>query len=308
MFDQQLIFDSETIIIYQRTRFEFERPKISIRKEAEIKAHGNRKLEKQTSYSWGRAWVEVEERVNMADRWLPNNEEFFFGLVRLLETSENNLNTASYDNSEFLFRRLDAYERTLSTLLNRMEETHSEAQNLIFDLHTLLGRTSSFRSHYQRRFFLSFERERNGFSSLGSGLHREDNGGPGRPKLHITREQLHTLNIDAGFSWSEISRMLGISERTLRRRRHELGMAVEGKEFSSLSDNELDDIIRQVLSTTPGAGLRMVQGAIKQRGLIVQRDRILYSLRRVDPVTTSLRNARRIVRRTYNVPSPNALW
>ena len=53
----------------------------------------------------------------MAARWLPNNEEFFIGLVRLLEASETNLNSASYDNSKFSFRRLDAHERTLSTLL-----------------------------------------------------------------------------------------------------------------------------------------------------------------------------------------------
>ena len=45
----------------------------------------------------------------MAARWIPNNEEFFVGLVRLFEASETNLNSASYDNSEFLFRRLDAH-------------------------------------------------------------------------------------------------------------------------------------------------------------------------------------------------------
>ena len=69
-------------------------------------------------------------------------------------------------------------------------------------------------------------------------------------------------------------------------------MRVEGKEFSSLRDSKLDDIIQQILSVTPGAGLRMVQGAVRQRGLVVQRDRILC---RVDPVTTSLRNARTII-------------
>ena len=132
--------------------------------------------------------------------------------------------------------------------------------------------------------------------------------GPGWPRVHVTREQLQSLNEDAGFTWSEISRTLGISERTLRRRRHELGMRVERKEFSSLSDSKLDDIIRQILRVTPSAGLRMVQGAVRQRRLVVQRDRILESLRRVDPVTTSLRNARTIIRRTYHVPCPNALW
>ena len=94
----------------------------------------------------------------------------------------------------------------------------------------------------------------------------------------------------------------------MRRRRHELGMSVEGRVFSSLSDNELDDYVRQILTVTPGAGLRMVQGALKQRSLEVQRDRVLQSLRRVDPVTTSLRSGRQIIRRTYNVPGPNAVW
>ena len=93
------------------------------------------------------------------------------------------------------------------------------------------------------------------------------------------------------------------------RRRHELGMSVEGRVFSNLSDNELDDYVRQILTGTPGAGLRMVQGALKQRSLEVQRNCVLQSLCRVDPVTTSLRNGtRRIIRRTYNVPCPNALW
>ena len=78
--------------------------------------------------------------------------------------------------------------------------------------------------------------------------------------------------------------------------------------FSNLSHNELDDYVRQILTVTPGAGLRMVQGALKRRSLEVLRDRVFQSLRRVGPVTTSLRNDRQINRRTYNVPCPNALW
>ena len=78
--------------------------------------------------------------------------------------------------------------------------------------------------------------------------------------------------------------------------------------FSNLSHNELDDYVRQILTVTPGAGLRMVQGALKRRSLEVLRDRVFQSLRGVGPVTTSLRNGRQIIRRTYNVPCPNALW
>ena len=180
--------------------------------------------------------------------------------------------------------------------------------NVIHDLQTLLNRTSTFRSHFQRQFFLSVERERNEFMPLTTNLQRDQYGGHGRPKHHVSRDQFQALNEDVGFSWSEIARTLGISERTLRRRHHELGMSVEGRVFSNLSDNESDDYVRQILTVTLGAGLRMVQGALKQCSLEVQRDRVLQSLCRVDPVTTSLRNGRWIIRRTYNVPCPNALW
>ena len=59
-----------------------------------------------------------------ARRWLPNVEDFFSGLSSLIETSETNFNSASYDNAEFLYRRLDAHERTLSTLLMRIEQAY----------------------------------------------------------------------------------------------------------------------------------------------------------------------------------------
>ena len=108
--------------------------------------------------------------------------------------------------------------------------------------------------------------------------------------------------------WSDVARILCVSARTLRCRRHELGMLVEGRQFSELTDTQLDDLIRQALQVTPAAGLRMVQGYLRQRGLVVQRIRVLHALRRVDPVTSALRNARRIIRRVYNVPSPNSLW
>ena len=117
-----------------------------------------------------------------------------------------------------------------------------------------------------------------------------------------------TFTFTFTFCWNDIARILRVSDRTLRRRRHEFGMRVVGREFSNISDTEIDNLVRQVQEVTPSAGLRMVQGSLRERGLVVQRMRVLQSLRRVDPVTTTLRNARRIIRRSYNVPCPNSLW
>ena len=68
----------------------------------------------------------------MAARWLPNNEEFFVGLVRLLEASETNLNSASYDNSEFLFRRLDAHEVSRENFVNSANSVDKPTRLLQF--------------------------------------------------------------------------------------------------------------------------------------------------------------------------------
>ena len=56
------------------------------------------------------------------------------------------------------------------------------------------------------------------------------------------------------------------------------------------------------------SGLCYVRGSLLSRGVIVQRQRVIESLRRVDPVSQSLRRIVRVQRRDYWVPGPNALW
>lgn len=136
------------------------------------------------------------------------------------------------------------------------------------------------------------------------------NEGVGRPRLALAQEQLETLHGEAGFRWADVARILGVSERTVRRRRLEFGLPVgRGVEFNVISDEELDSHVRHILRTTPSSGRRFVQGGLRNRGLRIQRRRIEESLRRVDPVICSLRAARHIIRRAYNsVPCPKALW
>ena len=135
------------------------------------------------------------------------------------------------------------------------------------------------------------------------------NGLVGKPRLQILQQQLQTLHNDAGFRWADIGRILGISERTLRRRRHEFGLPVGvGENFSDVSNDDLDKYVREILEVTPSAGQRQVERGLKQRGLRFQRHCIQESIRRVDPVLRTLRAAQQIIRRVYSVPCPNALW
>ena len=135
-----------------------------------------------------------------------------------------------------------------------------------------------------------------------------DNGGIGRPKFLITKEQIDGLR-SLHFSWKKIAEMLGVSERTVRRRRQEFDMAIGNSvTFSEIDDDELDIFVRHILHYSPESGERMLMEALKGFGVKVQRARLRNSIERVDPVSREMRRRTAIHRRVYNVRTPNALW
>ena len=134
----------------------------------------------------------------------------------------------------------------------------------------------------------------------------ERTGSQGRPRFAVSTSNAHDLR-QLGFAWTDIAQMLGVSSRTLRRRRRYESDSSVGS-YSDIPNNELDQIIREVLQTTPQAGRNLVRGALLSRGLLVQRSRIESSISRIDPVATALHQRRRIIKRVYNVPCPNFLW
>lgn len=134
----------------------------------------------------------------------------------------------------------------------------------------------------------------------------ENTGRTGRPRYIITDIQIRMLR-EEGFRWADVARLLGVSPITLRRRREEFEMPI-GNNFDDIPDEVLDNLVGELLHITPQAGRHIVQGALRSRGLRIQRERIRNSIVRVDPITSTLRNARRVVRRRYSVPCPNALW
>jgi hypothetical protein len=116
-----------------------------------------------------------------------------------------------------------------------------------------------------------------------------------------------------GFRWVSIAKLLSVSERTLRRTPSTqctwigLRWAVGESEFSDINDNDLHEVVREIVSRIPNAGETMTFGALRGRGLRVQRHRVRESINRVDPVGRVLRRQRTIVGRIYNVPSPKFL-
>ena len=107
----------------------------------------------------------------MAHRWLPNINEFFFSLGRLIDTCEGQLQSVSCDRSEFLTRRLDEYARTLSIIVTRFNESygHLDSQrNCLHNLSYILERTLFLRAHFEQQCAFQEENDENGMLSASA--------------------------------------------------------------------------------------------------------------------------------------------
>ncbi len=194
----------------------------------------------------------------MAQRWLPNYADFFISLGNLIGSAERQRYSQSNDLTEYLVRCLDENEHMLSTVLSRLSETYQNMPfvlNSLEDMRFLLSRVSALRQEFEAQTNnLHDARDENCWEiNLRSRL-----GGPGRPRFYITETQLEALHHSACFHWNDVARILNIYSRTLRRHRHELGMQVQGREYSELTDCQLDNIVGEVLQSSPSAGLRLV--------------------------------------------------
>ena len=124
--------------------------------------------------------------------------------------------------------------------------------------------------------------------------------GRGRPRLEVDRNRLEFLR-GLNFTWSEISTILGVSAKTLRRRAKDSLIY----KYTLLSDSEIDGLIRAVLSEFPRSGEVMLSGHLKARCINVRRLQLRENIHRVRGRTPL---APCIERRSYSVPGPNYLW
>ena len=79
----------------------------------------------------------------------------------------------------------------------------------------------------------------------------------GRPRRAVDKEQLKALR-SLQFTWQEISEIVGLSVKTLQRRAKEYGIT----SFSTITDDELDEIVRNCVEEFPRAGEVMLRGQL----------------------------------------------
>uniref|UniRef100_A0A8D0AUZ4 Integrase core domain-containing protein n=1 Tax=Sander lucioperca TaxID=283035 RepID=A0A8D0AUZ4_SANLU len=106
-------------------------------------------------------------------------------------------------------------------------------------------------------------------------------GAMGRPMLDVDRDSIEEL-LELDLPVPCISKMLGVSRRTLFRRLKEFELSA--RRYSVIDDDDLDNVVQQIKDEMPTAGYRMVKGRLRSIGINVQWRRVAASLHRVDSV------------------------
>ena len=113
--------------------------------------------------------------------------------------------------------------------------------------------------------------------------------------------------IEHRFSVPQIAEMFGVSISTVRRRMTEYGLSISAT-YSSITDEELDALVKYIQIMFPMCGNRQMLGQLLARGVRVQQHRVRESQRRIDPEGSMLRRLNCIHRRVYKVHAPRSLY
>ena len=134
----------------------------------------------------------------------------------------------------------------------------------------------------------------------------------GRPRKVISREDIER-EFEVFQNWKIVARQLGVSSKTLRRRRLEFGMNISETSgprltYTNISNEDLCSEVRNILFILPEAVEAIIIRTLRSTSIHVLQRRVREAINAVDPVSRALRRTVTIVRRKYNVASPNALW
>lgn len=132
-------------------------------------------------------------------------------------------------------------------------------------------------------------------------------GRPGRPRKVLSEAVLREMfRVGRNIKISQAVKVLNVHRHTIK---HYLqSYKIRTREYSQLSDEELDSLVEKFKRKRPTTGLSYLRGYLLQKGWQIQRDRLIASISRVDGIRKVLRGNSTIKRRKYVTTRPNAVW
>ena len=175
-----------------------------------------------------------------------NLDRFWQHLSEVLRQLDRHHNTDNIGLAEQLLIRAEDCQSVLRAILGRISDVMPRGQ-LVEDIEVLLNVLSRHCDHILE-WTLREDADHPRLVGATRPITREYCG-RGRPPHEIRKEALEAL-LELGFNYRQVGTILGVSERTVRRRRIVFGLPVGPSSYSTISDGDLDFIINNVLQVS----------------------------------------------------------
>ena len=155
--------------------------------------------------------------------FIPNAEEFFASILSIFSQCTPCLDVRDGDQAELLSTRLEQYEETLRVVYQRITESRPGQGALRCDIEQLLNALRRILERLESLYCDNNEESDYEDITTGSSAGISSpaySGLVGRASFMISVEQIQALREGVFFRWTDIARILGVSTRTLSRRRH----------------------------------------------------------------------------------------
>ena len=226
-------------------------------------------------------------------------QQFVSSILQLLQEIDRcNGTPLDRETAEFLRLRLGGSIRRMHQVLTFIEGSPQFSQSEVNDIRNLARELEFIKDLFERLPVFTPNCYRAPIQRTGA---------IGRPAYEISSEQIMLLR-SCHFSWNNVASILGVSRWTIRRRANDLDIPPSFLTYSPIQDGDLQQMVQEELLSMPRCGERYMQGALRRRGIWVQRWRVRDALINLDPVGRACRWAQQIPRRPYRVPHPNFLW
>ena len=117
---------------------------------------------------------------------------------------------------------------------------------------------------------------------------RKINEAKGRPRYDIRQEQLQLL-LTLLFNISDISNILGVSKRTIKRRMSQYQL-LRTDNYTNINYESLDKYLGDIQREFPRTGYRRMIGYLKAKSILVPAKQVREAMRRVDLEEVLLRS------------------
>lgn len=112
--------------------------------------------------------------------------------------------------------------------------------------------------------------------------------GAGRPRYVLDLRRACELH-DMGNTWDAIAEAMGVQRRTLYNHLDRAGLSPARREFTEISDDDLDERVAEISIKHPLAGSAIVMGHLEAIGIHLPSERVQDSLWRVDGIGVIVR-------------------